>query len=250
MSFILDALRKSEHERERKTLPGLVDAPVVRADRPKVPIAMLAIGALLAVNLLVLLFVLLRDSGSDDAPAPAAVQTATPGAAGAPAADSSAAGPRPAASASAEVRPLQAEAGTVDDDVPAYVDTPPIPRDPALDGGARVSRSAGVVFAPQPLDDTRPLSNAERNAAAAAGLPVEDGVPSINDLAPQATAGLPPLAINLHVYTGDPKQSFVVLNGRRYQAGAQLQEGPQLERITPAGVILNHRGLRFLLPSN
>ena len=35
---------------------------------------------------------------------------------------------------------------------------------------------------------------------------------------------------------------------RRYVDGAQLQEGPTLERITPDGVILNHRGLRFLLP--
>ena len=43
-------------------------------------------------------------------------------------------------------------------------------------------------------------------------------------------------------------ERFVVVNGRRYQEGATLQEGPTLERITPDGVILNHRGLRFLLP--
>ena len=30
MSFILDALRKSEHERERRALPGLVESKIAR----------------------------------------------------------------------------------------------------------------------------------------------------------------------------------------------------------------------------
>jgi general secretion pathway protein B len=287
MSFILDALRKSEHERERKTLPGLAEVPVVRQDRPKVPVAMIAIGALLAVNLLVLLYVLLRDDAPESAaPAASAIASGTGGAAGAtpgaasaaPAASAgsaalpgaatsagappaaAAAWPAPAAApaslpAAAEVRPLQAEAGVADDEAaPPYADTPPVPRDPTLSGGARVQRApvatdGSVVTSDVPLDVVRASGQAarlpagpERDSGAAAG------VPSINDLAPQATAGLPALSINLHVYAGDPRQDFVVLNGRRYQQGAQLQEGPTLERITSDGVVLNHRGLRFLLP--
>lgn len=246
MSFILDALRKSEHERERKTLPGLAEVPIVRQDRPKVPVAMIAIGALLAINLLVLLYVLLRD----DSPGPAAASPAAPPAAPLPAAAPATVAPP----ASADVRPLQAEAGVVDEDTPPYQDTPPVPRDRALDGGPRVQRApvatdGSVVTAEVPLDVVRASGQAARNAAGAGRDPGgAAGVPSINDLAPQATAGLPALAINLHVYAGDPRQDFVVLNGRRYQQGAQLQEGPTLERITSDGVVLNHGGLRFLLP--
>jgi general secretion pathway protein B len=253
MSFILDALRKSEHERERKTLPGLAEAPIVRHERAKVPVAMIALGVLLAINLLVLLFVLLRDDAPDAATATAPAHT--------PAAAPASAGVLPASAplpASPEVRPLQAEAGVVDEGAPPpYVDTPPVPRNPALDGEARVQRApvatdGSAVTATVPPEVLRAAQEAARRAAPSA-MPVPDaggaaGVPSINDLAPQATAGLPALAIDLHVYAGDPRQDFVVLNGRRYQQGAQLQEGPTLERITSDGVVLNHRGLRFLLP--
>ena len=59
MSFILDALKKSELERQRQSVPGLVDSGVARP-RPRLPAWAIALGLLLAVNLLVLLFVLMR----------------------------------------------------------------------------------------------------------------------------------------------------------------------------------------------
>src|ERR1700737_1137787 len=59
MSFILDALKKSELERQRQSVPGLVDSGVARS-RPRLPTWAIALGLLLGVNLLVLLFVLMR----------------------------------------------------------------------------------------------------------------------------------------------------------------------------------------------
>src|ERR1700688_3476213 len=59
MSFILDALKKSELERQRQNVPGLVDSGAARP-RPRLPAWAIALGLLLAVNLLVLLFVLTR----------------------------------------------------------------------------------------------------------------------------------------------------------------------------------------------
>jgi general secretion pathway protein B len=73
-------------------------------------------------------------------------------------------------------------------------------------------------------------------------------VPSIHDLAPQVTAGLPPLNIDLHVYSADPAQRFVIINGQRLRQGGQLKEGPTVEQITQEGAILSHQGIRFLLP--
>jgi hypothetical protein len=35
---------------------------------------------------------------------------------------------------------------------------------------------------------------------------------------------------------------------RKYLEGDTLKEGPNVERITTDGVVLNQRGLRFLLP--
>ena len=59
MSFILDALKKSEIERQRQTIPGLVDSGTVRP-RAKLPGWAIALCVLLAVNLIVLLVVLVR----------------------------------------------------------------------------------------------------------------------------------------------------------------------------------------------
>ena len=59
MSFILDALRKSEIERQRQSGPSMAEFPVAREDR-RLPIAFLVIGALLAVNIAVVLFFFMR----------------------------------------------------------------------------------------------------------------------------------------------------------------------------------------------
>ena len=62
MSFILDALKKSELERQRQSIPGLMDSGSAQSSR-RFPVWALALGGLLGVNLIVLLVVLTR-SGS------------------------------------------------------------------------------------------------------------------------------------------------------------------------------------------
>jgi general secretion pathway protein B len=268
VSFILDALRKSEHERERKQLPGLADAPVARPVPSKLPWLLAGIGALLAVNLVALVVLLFR--GGDERPpheAPAA--PSPPAAFGSAPAGPATAFSDPATPAAAdttrEVRPLavEAAAGAQDSDYD-YVEPPPVdggprverlsPGEPRL-GTPRAGMAAEAVTAPVPGDGRIGLATPPRAAVAAprAGTfpPRADsvpGLPRLDDLSPQATAGLPTLNLNLHVYSNEPAQRFVVLNGERYREGSRLAAGPALERITPEGVVLNHDGLRFLLP--
>ncbi len=73
MSFILDALKKSELERQRLTEPGLIDSGRARA-RSRLPIWGIALGCLLGINLLVLLFMMVRH---EKPPAVALQNTAT-----------------------------------------------------------------------------------------------------------------------------------------------------------------------------
>ena len=127
MSFILDALKKSENQRQRHIGPSLADVQVRRRESNR-PWWVLAVAALLVINLGVLLAVLTRNngaSGNDRAaaatltPQPASAAAATPASA-----DRSDAGPGPAASARAaspahelaspEVRSLADEAGAFD----------------------------------------------------------------------------------------------------------------------------------------
>src|SRR5271168_5150693 len=62
MSFILDALKKSETERQRQSLPGLMDTPAAQR-RSRLPLWAMLLGALLALNVVVLSVMLMRGGG-------------------------------------------------------------------------------------------------------------------------------------------------------------------------------------------
>jgi len=219
MSFILDALRKSEIERQRQSGPSMAEFPIAREDR-RLPVALIAIGFLLAVNLAVVLFFMLRDDdgGRDAEAAPAGAAEPAP-VASAPAAGVPAT-PIPQG-------PLQSQLGdtTSLEEPPAiYYDDaatlPPDAPDPTLMPDTPVS-SPSVVY-----DDAPPTQ------------PSSGSVPQ----------GLPELSVDLHVFAADPAKRAVFINGRRYTQGAQIAEGPVVEEITREGAVLSYRGRRFVLP--
>lgn len=247
MSFILEALRKSEHERQRQAGPGIAELPIARpASRP--PVALIAVGGLLAVNLVIVLVLLLRQ-GAPELPAPGPVPgpDGTSAGGGAPpqdrspvaAAEAGAAAtvPRPAAVQAAarpepvrEVRPLVEEAAPPLA-APDSFDPPPAP-DPSL-----------VPTAP-----ATPAVREMLRGSVSAPPPSGEFVPRIDSLPPQATAGLPALNLDLHIYATQPSQRSVFINGRRYGEGDSLPEGVRVESITTDGAVLQYRGQRFLLP--
>ena len=226
MSFILDALRKSEIERQRQSGPSMAEFPVARQDR-RLPVALIAIGFLLAVNLAVVLFFMLR-SGKDPEPAVAAAQVA----ASAPASVTS----PPPATAAAPPAPAPAAQG----DLPAAAGAP---------GSVTYAQSdldgEAATFPPDAPD---PTLLPETPLQAQAG--VTDGATrGTEDAATvEAQTGLPPLSVDLHIFADDPAKRAVFINGRRYTQGATIAEGPMVEQITHEGAVLSYRGRRFLLP--
>jgi general secretion pathway protein B len=283
MSFILDALKKSELERQRQTIPGLMDAgPLER--RPRFPLWAVALVALLGVNLVVLLIVLLRSTppsthvnptGSLSAPAPA---SASPGV-------SPSASAVPAASGSSEST-SPATAGSVSPPVgaaPPEAPVTPAPRATQSLAPAPPSRSAkhfspmdgAPEYAPEiPADDdgggrASPASESEaphpgaaRSGAPSAGAarahdPVltadeeranEEVLPTISEIDLSGQPALPDLHLDVHVFAIKPADRFVYINERKYREGAALADGLTLERIRRDGVVLNYHGLRFVLP--
>src|SRR5271154_4920511 len=71
MSFILDALKKSEIERQRQTEPGLMDAGSVQR-RGRLPVWAVLLGLLLTINIAVLLIMLIRNGAPTVRSTPAA----------------------------------------------------------------------------------------------------------------------------------------------------------------------------------
>ena len=61
---------------------------------------------------------------------------------------------------------------------------------------------------------------------------------------------LPPIRIDIHVYSPEVDKRFVFINMKKYREGATLDDGPVLERIAPEGVILSQRGSTFVVPKN
>ena len=215
MSFILDALRKSEIERQRQNGPSVVEFPVAREDR-RLPVALIAIGFLLAVNLAVILFFMLRDESGPAAepepavPAPVAAATAT----------DAAATPAP----QTELQSQLALPAMPEEPPAVYYDDaatlPPDAPDPTLMPDASVP-SADVTYGNAPAQDPSSVA---------------------------AATGLPELSVDLHVFAADPAKRAVFINGRRYTQGAQIDEGPVVEEITRDGAVLTYRGRRFVLP--
>ncbi len=59
---------------------------------------------------------------------------------------------------------------------------------------------------------------------------------------------LPKLSLIMHVYSADPTQRFVVINGDRHVEGDALADDLSIVEIRPDGVVLDYKGKRFLLP--
>jgi general secretion pathway protein B len=72
-------------------------------------------------------------------------------------------------------------------------------------------------------------------------------LPRFADLVVRGELNVPHMHLDIHVYSGNPAERFVFVNMKRYNEGEATAEGPRIERIVPGGVVMEHRGQRFLL---
>jgi general secretion pathway protein B len=215
MSFILDALKKSESERSRQTGPVLMDVRIA-APKRRLPAWVWVIGVVLIANLALLGFLLLRKPT-----VPATVATPPPTAA----APSTAAPAMPAPALPLAPAPL-AVADANPPSTIAPVLQSPTATTPPLTAPAFVSEPAPTQTAASAIEDTQ--------------------LPTAQDLA-VAGISLPSLQLNLHVYDTNPANRYVLLNGVRLHEGEFTAEGIKLERITATGLVLESNGRRFRL---
>jgi general secretion pathway protein B len=226
MSFILDALKKSESERQRQTVPGLMDTRV-SPRRNRLPVWAIAVSVLLIINLLVLTIVLWRKSvPAAQAPRPAAASSPLNAATAAP--------------ATAHFSPLDA-APVYAPEIPVAAADNPAPRQSPT---ARVAPAAGPGSASARSDHRSDPLLTDQDARA----DNQEVLPTISEISLSGAQALPELHLDVHVYATQPAERFVYINMRKYHPGATLQEGPTIERIRRDGVVLDYQGLRFILP--
>jgi general secretion pathway protein B len=263
MSFILDALRKSEHERQRQTGPALAEVPVA-APAPRSNVWATAAIALLLVNLIVVGVLLIRKATREPAAAAAVPATTqlSPAATGPAQAQvsmtqtvPSAAPPPPMLQpARSPGAPVEGSRNSLEDEMsePAPMFDPLLAEDVADPpaGPPAVTRApsgrGSVVYESLPASAAVGAQQYSappqpRTASQSAGpkLPTADEV--------TAAGGVPALNLDLHVYSTKPTERMIFVNSRKYREGDSLQEGPVVQTITPEGAILEFRGSRFLL---
>jgi general secretion pathway protein B len=265
MSFILDALKKSENARQRQIGPAMAELPRRRRQSER-PMWAFVVAGLLLVNIGVLGLVLSRKKGGDVQPVSAAAaapigntamqQQLPPATTMLPAREPMQLEPEPLQMPQAPGRnfagasSLAEESGTPSD----LAGDTNVAVDPAEAAMQAQVQAALAQEAPRPIQApaVAPLANTAqpgRNVPAAPASNTRAGeiLPTIDELQASGRT-FPPMKLDIHSFADKPAERFVFVNMRRYNEGMTLQEGPSVERITEEGVVLNQQGLRFLLP--
>lgn len=221
MSFILDALRKSDAERQRGAAPGLADVRyATRPDRRSIWIPLLAMVLVANIGFMAWQWYGGRTASPTPLPAEPAAEATVPQVT-----------PVPVPAVRALARESESSepvvAPEVQSDFPDAPLTPPMPEPP-------------TAAAPSLPPVAAPPSASPRFVAAPA-------LPTVEQLIGAGTLDLPLLNLDLLVYNESPSIRFVVINGRKYREGTRLTEGPTVESITPEGAILVDQGQRFTL---
>ena len=212
MSFILDALKKSENDRQEHSSAEFASVPSGAAtSRP--PRWLWALIVLLAVNVVVLLGLLLRDdtraviADAIDIASPSAVHTEQP-----------------------ESLPQSTFAHRIEEARERQPET--------------VARTEP---APEPPPPQQPAERPEAPAASEPGFTLA-ALPTAAELRANGTLQIAELHLDIHVYSETPEDRFVFINMVRHKENSRLAEGPVVREITPEGVILDYVGTEFLLP--
>ncbi|HEY0664533.1 MAG TPA: general secretion pathway protein GspB [Gallionella sp.] len=217
MSYILDALKKSDQQRRRGAAPTLhaVQVTVAAPQRPLHVYYGLLAAALLAAGIAIGWLRPWQAGHAPEkimtgAPEPVVVEVST--------------------GRQQQVAPLHAP--SVRHGMPAG----PAQRIPVKETPARDSTAARAVTAGQP-----PVSNP---LLPDGGAQVEQTL-SMDQLPFAIRQEIPAMEVQLHAYSGVPSERLVSINSIRLREGGALMAGLRLEQITPDGMIFSYKGYRF-----
>jgi general secretion pathway protein B len=225
MSYILEALKRSEQKRLRGR-----KAPLFAPERavPQVPRFVsrpLALAAALAsvAGAGALLAFFLGDNASET---PANQANASP--------EQAVVAPAPVALPPAPLVP----------------NTPSKNRDLAESVGtsANTGRATKPATAPAPSAVAASSQTAKGTKASLNRAPTHADVPFLRAMPLEFQQALPELNVNIHVYAPNEPDRILYINNRPFRKGEQIQTGIVVEEIVPDGVVIKANGQRFKLP--
>lgn len=222
MSFILDALRKSEQERQRNVTPGMVQVRGHESSaRTRIWVTLVAV--LVVSNIILIASLWLAPTPQPDVSAPPLTSAPQESPATQSAVTTSAARPDPPPA-------QQPDRFSESRDLSAELTEPN-------------NASAKQAAIPAPAQAGPPPASKPTNQSTGTYI----DVPSLAELTLAGSLKLPPLHLDMHVYSENPAERFVFINMAKHREGGSLSEGPAVDTITKEGVILSYQGRRFLL---
>lgn len=254
MSFIFDALKKSESAHQRQAGPSLFEVKVV-PPRRALPAWAAIIGALLAINVLVLAWLMVRHPAASPAPAadaarPAVVTTPAPATSPLASPQTGAHAVSGAATPDSASTAIPAAGLTGPSGQPSLAAAEPPAPIPAARGASEPGPADRLTLpgSLNPVDLAPAVSPPASGDTGDLAGRAQGPLPLYAQIAGQPGSDLPRLHLDLHVYDANPSKRYVMINMHILRTGDSLPDGVTVLAIRPDGVALSYRGREFLLP--
>ena len=239
MSYILDALRKADAERGRGAVPDLHAQPVLRASASSTPATralpwagIAASAAVVAMSALAWALLARNAPLQTIAPttpaAPLTPATPAPGLAAVPSAGTA---PAPSSTSLSQAPPAPIATAQVAPARPAAANRP-VPE----------ARPAARQPVAAPASAAAPAPPVKRELASGA---VEPRVYAPGDLPDEIRRELPALAIGGAMYSDNPANRMLIINGQVFHERDKLAPNLTLVQIKLKAAVLEYRGYRY-----
>ena len=227
MSYILEALKKSEQERGAGETPSVqtIHSAGLQYAQQKKPLWPYMLAAVITLNVIALIVFFAPASNSVKQVNPAPVTTS-------PAVEQ--------VTASTVATPIQKQAPPA---LPATEQASPAPTPVKA-----VAQPRQPTTAPQTIAASTSTRRSEDNYQPSISSQTRNdyvSVVDVRDLPLDIQARIPDMVFSAHVYSSNPQQRSVVINGNFMEQGDMLTSKLRLDEITPGGVVFDFDGVRF-----
>lgn len=118
------------------------------------------------------------------------------------------------------------------------------PEMPAL-SETKVAKTERQKEKPAPKKAAEKKRVPPREETKTAAAPPEPSVGTLQDLPAQIQRDIPALTVGGYIYSGTKADRSVLVNNRLLREGDEAAPGLVLEKMTPSGMVLNYKGYRY-----
>lgn len=127
--------------------------------------------------------------------------------------------------------------------------TPPDPAVRSPLSTPAIMSSIPAPRAPQPAPASKIASaHMLTTATASSTARIEERLPELHELPEALQRDIPALSVSGYIYAEQPGDRSIIINRKFLREGDQVATDLLLEKLTPGGMILNFRGVRYHAP--